>query len=151
MGVPTSGRDFAYFHKETDMIRSLEKKRAKCCAVNKNQADSFHANAIRDVIAYDNSIFNETMRKEKYAKVCAQTVAQKCFLMFPVVQLSFNSQNSYYEIVTTMELWMQDKAFLKLETLNTRDSFDTPVTEVNAFYDGSQNQIEYVQLLSLDF
>ncbi|EYB95320.1 hypothetical protein Y032_0161g3365 [Ancylostoma ceylanicum] len=103
--------------------RQKRKKRAKCCAVNKNQADSFHANAIRDVIAYDNSIFNETMRKEKYAK------------------LSFNSQNSYYEIVTTMELWMQDKAFLKLETLNTRDSFDTPVTEVNAFYDGSQNQI----------
>ncbi|RCN53690.1 hypothetical protein ANCCAN_00184 [Ancylostoma caninum] len=63
------------------------------------------------------------MRREKYAK------------------LNFNSQNSYYEIVTTMELWMQDRAFLKLEELNTRDSFDTPVTEVNAFYDGSQNRI----------
>ncbi|KAL6723199.1 hypothetical protein Aduo_018229 [Ancylostoma duodenale] len=88
-----------------------------------NRANLFHANAIRDVIAYDNSIFNETTRTEKYAK------------------LNFHSKNSYYEIVTKMELWMQESAFLKLEQLNTRDSFDTPVTEVNAFYDGSQNQI----------
>ncbi|VDM77440.1 unnamed protein product [Strongylus vulgaris] len=56
-------------------------------------------------------------------------------------KLNFTSKNSYYQIVTTLELWMQDRAFHKLEEINTRDSFDASVTEVNAFYDGNQNQI----------
>ncbi|KAK6766194.1 hypothetical protein RB195_025849 [Necator americanus] len=69
------------------------------------------------------TIFNETIRNSKYA------------------ELNFNAENNYYDIVMTMELWLQKRAFLKLEKLNTRDTFDTSVVDVNAFYDGSQNHI----------
>ncbi|ETN87256.1 peptidase family M13 [Necator americanus] len=57
------------------------------------------------------------------------------------IKLNFNAENNYYDIVMTMELWLQKRAFLKLEKLNIRDTFDTSVVDVNAFYDGSQNHI----------
>ncbi|KHJ98306.1 hypothetical protein OESDEN_01709 [Oesophagostomum dentatum] len=57
------------------------------------------------------------------------------------LKLDFNEQNTYYEIVMAAEYWMQDRAFQKLDKLNTRDKFDVSVSEVNAFYDGSQNLI----------
>lgn len=81
------------------------------------------ASAIRDFIGYDSAIFNETKRREKYSR------------------LSFTSSNSYYEITMAIHLWMQDRAFRKLEKVNRRGTFETDVTDVNAFYDGSQNQI----------
>ncbi|VDK62729.1 unnamed protein product [Cylicostephanus goldi] len=84
---------------------------------------SVQANAIRDFIAYDSSIFNETLRTRKYAK------------------LNFTAKDSYYDIVKSLELWIQDRAFHRLEETNTRDTFEASVTEVNAFYDSNQNQI----------
>uniref|UniRef100_A0A7I4Z648 Peptidase M13 domain containing protein n=1 Tax=Haemonchus contortus TaxID=6289 RepID=A0A7I4Z648_HAECO len=81
------------------------------------------ANAIRDFIGYDSGVFNETLRKKRYA------------------HLSYTSSTSYYDIMMAIHLWMQERAFLRLDKVNSRDTFDTSVMEVNAFYDGNKNQM----------
>ncbi|WKY16511.1 hypothetical protein Q1695_001288 [Nippostrongylus brasiliensis] len=81
------------------------------------------AHAIRDYIGFDNSIFNETKRGKKYER------------------LFFTADNSYYDVTMAVKLWMLESAFLKLDKPNTKDTFETDVTEVNAFYGASQNQI----------
>ncbi|PIO66924.1 peptidase family M13, partial [Teladorsagia circumcincta] len=81
------------------------------------------ANAIRDFIGYDNGIFNDTLRKIRYK------------------HLSYTAANSYYDISMAIHQWMMESAFLKLDKVNSRGTFDTSVMEVNAFYDGNKNQI----------
>ncbi|VDL71209.1 unnamed protein product [Nippostrongylus brasiliensis] len=90
------------------------------------------AHAIRDYIGFDNSIFNETKRGKKY---------ERSLLTFPWFQLFFTADNSYYDVTMAVKLWMLESAFLKLDKPNTKDTFETDVTEVNAFYGASQNQI----------
>ncbi|KAK6052659.1 peptidase family M13 [Cooperia oncophora] len=57
------------------------------------------------------------------------------------LKLTYTSANSFYDISMAISHWMQERAFLKLDQVNSRDTFDTSVMEVNAFYDGNKNQI----------
>ncbi|VDM54649.1 unnamed protein product [Angiostrongylus costaricensis] len=86
----------------------------------------------------ENNWMDESTKKRAREKVRQSAIESDDICIF---KLHFTSQNSFYDIVMAINRWGQERTFMRLEQLNSRDVFDTSVVEVNAFYDVNQNQI----------
>ena len=58
-----------------------------------------------------------------------------------MIQLDFNSSWTLYGIAAAVSQWSFEANLMQLLEANSRDSFEFLASEVNAFYDPSQNQI----------